>query len=286
LRRLEAILREMSQPSESTSQVQPLPRKSLEYLAQEQELLCARMLELTPNELELASDLPGWSVFDLAVHITRVCDSILLAVQRASVGDRTPAFGAAARPREEAIRAMSPQGWVDLQRTARAELTRLVAGMADAQLNEFHFPHPQGDRTVRWFCTQLLTEVTFHRWDLGRALGESRPLEEGLARYLLPFMLDSAQPLYAHLRAPRPTSFALVTTDDGWQVLASGQGTVVRRDRSTANAQATIRADAGWLALAVYGRVRVDDSPSFEVEGPPETADQFAAVFGPRAQPA
>jgi uncharacterized protein (TIGR03083 family) len=144
----EALLREMSQPFESTSQMQPLPRRSLEYLAPEQKLLCARVLKLTPDELELPSDLPGWSIFDLAVHITRVCDSILLVVQRASTGDRTPAFGAAARPREQAIRAMSPLGWVDLQRNARTELTRLVAGMTDAQLDEFNFPHP-GDGSMR-----------------------------------------------------------------------------------------------------------------------------------------
>jgi uncharacterized protein (TIGR03083 family) len=272
----------MAQHADSSSYGQPLPRMSLGYLAPEQELLCARLLELTPDQLEIPSNLPGWSIFDLAVHITRVCDSILLAVQRASVGDRTPAFGAAARPREEAIRAMSPQGWVDLQRDARTELTRLVAGMTDIQLDEYQFPHPQGERSVRWFCTQLLTEVTFHRWDLGRALGESGPLDEALAQYLLPFMLDPAQPLYARLRAPVPTSFALVTPVDRWEVRATADGTLVRRDTLTVHPHATIRASAGWLALAVYGRVRVD-SPPFEIEGLATTGDQFAEVFGPRA---
>jgi uncharacterized protein (TIGR03083 family) len=271
----------MAHSSDSTPRAQPLPRLSLTYLAPEQELLCSQLLRLTPRELERPSNLPGWSVFDLAVHITRVCDSILLAVQRASVGDETPAFGAAARPREEVIRAMSPGGWVDLQRNARFELTRLVAGFTDVQLEEFHFPHPQGQRTVGWFCTQLLTEVAFHRWDLGHALGESRPLDPALATYLLPFMLDPVQPLYAHLRAPTSTSFALLTDDDGWSVDVTSEGMLVRRDRTLAPTQTIIRAEPGWLALAVYGRIRVDAS-HFEVEGPAATADQFAAVFGPR----
>ena len=74
----------------------PNPRRSLERLEAEQGRLCERLLELTPVQLDLPSNLPGWRVLDLAVHITRVCDSILLAVQRASVGDQTPAFGAAA----------------------------------------------------------------------------------------------------------------------------------------------------------------------------------------------
>lgn len=271
----------MTQLSDSTPPREPLPRLSLAYLGPEQELLCARLVELAPSALEQPSNLPGWSVRDLAVHITRVCDSILLAVQRAAVGDQTPAFGAAARPREEAIRAMAPQDWADLQRNARAELTRLVMGLTDEQLDELHFPHPQGQRSVAWFCTQLLTEVTFHRWDLGRALGETRPLDDALATYLLPFMLDPAQSLYAQLRAGTPTGFTLLTDTDGWTAYATGDGTTVQRDRVVDATRATIRAQAGWLALAVYGRIRVDSAP-FEIAGPPATADQFAAVFGPR----
>ena len=177
---------------------------------------------------------------------------------------------------------MSPQGWVDLQRNARAELKGLVASFTDGQLDELQFPHPQGQRSVGWFCTQLLTEVAFHRWDLGRALGESRPLDRWLAEYLLPFMLDPTQPLYAQLRAATPTSFALATESDGWLVRATAEGMLVRRDRVADAPHATIRAESGWLALAVYGRVRVDTVP-FEIDGPPATADQFAAVFGPRA---
>ena len=41
-----------------------------------------------------------------------------------------------------------------------------------------------------------------------------------------------------------------------------------------------IHASPGWLALAVYGRVRVD-SPAFDITDPADTPDRFAAVFGP-----
>ena len=84
------------------------PRRSLELLDWEQSLLGGRLSGLAPTELECASNLAGWRVVDLGVHVTRVCDLIMLAVQRATVGDMTPAFGPAAKPREDAIRAMKP----------------------------------------------------------------------------------------------------------------------------------------------------------------------------------
>ncbi|HLZ27311.1 MAG TPA: maleylpyruvate isomerase family mycothiol-dependent enzyme [Chloroflexota bacterium] len=261
----------------------PQPRRSLERLDSEQRRLCDMLLRLTPAELDLPSNLPGWRVLDLAVHITRVCDSIRLAVQRASVGDHTPAFGAAAKPREDAIRAMRPDGWVTLQRDAYADLTRVVGELTDAQLERFDFPHPQGQRSVRWFCTQLLAEVAFHRWDLERSLGGREPLDDDLATYLLPFLLDPTEPLFGLRRAPQGTATFSVASDGlSWELTTTDQGTTVRPGvaRAGAGAGPTIHAAPSWLALAVYGRVRVD-APGFVITGPIDTADRFAAIFGP-----
>ena len=63
------------------------PRRSLALLKPEVELLNGRIARLTPEELDRPSNLAGWNVADVAVHITRVCDSINLAVQRATVGE-------------------------------------------------------------------------------------------------------------------------------------------------------------------------------------------------------
>ena len=164
------------------------------------------------------------------MHITRVCDSILLAVQRASVGDQTPAFGAAAKPREDAIRAMPPADWVTLQRDAYQDMRRLVDKLTDAQLEQFDFPHPQGQRSVRWFCTQLLAEVAFHRWDLDWSLGQDAPLDDDLATYLLPFLLDPTESLFGLRRAPNGTAtFSVASAGMGWELTTSDQGTTVQQ---------------------------------------------------------
>jgi uncharacterized protein (TIGR03083 family) len=259
----------------------PNPRRSLERLESEQRRLCQRLVELTPAQLELPSNLPGWRVVDLAVHITRVCDSILLAVQRATVGDQSPAFGAAAKPREDAIRAMDAAGWVTLQQTAYQDLTRLVGNLTEEQLEQLAFPHPQGQRSVRWFCTQLLAEVAFHRWDLETSLGGDGPLDDELAAYLLQFLLDPAEPLVGLRRAPNGTAtFAVVSNAMGWVLTATERGTAVEKSIAAPAQIPQIQAPPGWLALAVYGRVRVDAS-AFTITGPLDTPDRFAAVFGP-----
>jgi uncharacterized protein (TIGR03083 family) len=259
----------------------PEPRQSLRLLETEQRGLCAELLALTPAQFDLPSNLPDWRILDLGVHITRVSDSILLAAQRATVGDQTPAFGPAARPREAEIRTMTPAAWVDLQRSAYQRLTRIVADLTDEQLDRLDFPHPQGQRSIRWFCTQLLAEVAFHRWDLEASLGSGAALDDTLAAYLLPFLLDPAEPLFGMRRTQSgDAQFSLTSTERIWVLTATADGTTVEQRADGRGAR--IQAPPGWLALAVYGRVRID-AAAFTIAGPGDTADRFAAIFGPRA---
>src|SRR5215470_11931199 len=123
------------------------PRRSLALLKPELDLLTERIARLTPEELDRPSNLAQWSVADVAVHITRVCDSIDLAVHRAMAGDRTPAFGEAARPREAEIRKKSPQGWAEHGRACGKRIADTVAGLTDAELERHTFPHPFGERS-------------------------------------------------------------------------------------------------------------------------------------------
>jgi uncharacterized protein (TIGR03083 family) len=256
------------------------PRRSLALLDPELELLTERIARLTSEELARPSNLAGWSVTDVAVHITRVCDSIDLAIQRALVGDRTPAFGEAARPREAEIRKKDPPGWAAHRRACCRRIAETVAGLADEQLARHTFPHPMGERNVRWFCTQLLTEVAFHRWDLGSSLGQRGPLPEALGTYLLPFILDRDEPVFAARRTQGGREvFTLAANGASWRLTVTPEGTTT--EPAAAPAGAVIRATPGWLCVAVYGRVRVDQ-PAFTVTGSPDIADRFAAIFGPR----
>ena len=256
------------------------PRRSLALLTAELELLTERIACLTPEELDRPSNLAPWSVADVAVHITRVCDSINLAVHRAMVGDRTPAFGEAARAREAEIRARGPQGWAEHGRACCQRIIETVSGLTDEQLAQYTFPHPFGERSVRWFCTQLLTEVVFHRWDLGYSLGQRGPLPETLGAYVLPFMLDRDEPVFAGRRTLGDREvYTLVSDARRWKITVTPEGTT--SEPVTTPEGTVISATPGWLCVAVYGRVRVDQPP-FTVTGPADAARRFAAIFGPR----
>src|SRR5262245_22738751 len=256
------------------------PRRSLTLLRSELDLLTDRIARLTPDELQRPSNLAGWTVADVAVHITRVCDSIDRAVQRALVGDRTPAFGEAARAREAELRAGGQQRWPEHARACYQRIADTVGGLSDDQLARHTFPHPFGERNVRWFCTQLLTEVAFHRWDLGYSLGQRGPLPEALGAYLLPFMLDRDEPVFASRRSQGGREvYTLVADGRRWKLTVTPEGTT--SEPATAPEGSIISATPGWLCVAVYGRVRLEE-PAFTVTGPLDTAHRFAAVFGPR----
>ena len=175
--------------------------------------------------------------------------------------------------------------WVQLQRSACSQISATVESLSNDQLEAFTFPHPQGQRSVRWFCTQLLTEMTFHRWDLERSLGGRAGLEDDVAEYLLPFLLDPHEPIIGTIRSETGSSFALATSDRAWTLVTDASGTRVSeltRGGLEASDMPVIGASPGWLDLAIYGRVRVD-TPEFTVKGPSDTADRFATIFGPRS---
>lgn len=255
-------------------------QRSLSILDREQALLCERMVELTDAQLQSASNLPNWSIAELLVHTTRVCDSLSLAVRRATEGDTTPVFGPAARAREDEFRALGPAGWVDVQRTAFAELERTVAGLSPEQIEQCTFPFGPSERNIHWFCTQNLAEVAYHRWDLDRALGADGPLDDDLAAYLLPFLLDRERLLFWRKSTDgEPRTFSLATDSESWVLRVSADGTSVESPDTAA--QVRIAAAPGWLALAAYGRIRAE-VPPFTVTGPGDASEQFAAIFGPR----
>lgn len=257
----------------------PNPRHSMELLQPQVTALATAIEGLTPTQWEAKSNCAGWQIADLVAHVTRVGESIMLATERAISGEETPAFGPTMAPRGDEIKASGAAACAVLLREEQDEFATLIGDLPDEKLETLAFPHPMGPRSLNWYCSQKLSEVAFHYWDLQRSLGGNPTLDPALAKQLLGHLLNPERPLLA--RKPLdggPLTFVLTDGTSSWTTHFTADGPSVQEGVTDAAAP-VIQASSDWLALAFYGRVRVD-GPQFKVTGGPDVANQFASRFG------
>src|SRR5581483_12327957 len=259
------------------------PRRSMAMLPQHVDDLNRQIRDLTDARWQQASSCAGWQVADLVSHVVRNGWSFLEFVRRGVSGNTEPPFGPHVMPIQEEIKASGPLAAADRQERESREFVELVNGLTDEQLGIITNGHPLGPRRLDWACTQRLVEVGYHTWDLRHSLGDSGPMDHQLASYLLAFMLEpGGRPPIAGPRAPEgaaPQTFRLRSTTDGaaWRVTASSDGLRVESSPD-AKAAVELAGEAGWLALAVYGRTPLD-AAHFEWSGAPDARARFAAAF-------
>ena len=89
--------------------------------------------------------------------------------------------------------------------TALADLTdafeTVMERLSADQLEAICY-HPAGNWSARWYAQQRLAEIAMHRWDFQRSLGRDAELDETVAAFLLPMLLESNLPR-VYLRGPR-----------------------------------------------------------------------------------
>jgi uncharacterized protein (TIGR03083 family) len=257
------------------------PRRSLELLRPEIEALNRDVAALTPEQWQGDSNCAGWQLADLVAHVVRNGWSFLAFVERALADDPTPPFGPAVQHIQDEIKAGGPRAAAERQRRETEEFVSLVQGLPESDLQK-EGRHPQGARPIAWACTQRLAEAAFHHWDLRHSLGQDGPLDAPLAAHLLPFMLDpgGANIMTKSAEGATPDTFRLTSTNDGsaWRISAGGDGRTMEADAS-GPASLDVAAEAGWLALALYGRTPLAGA-HFQVSGPPEAVERFRAAFG------
>lgn len=259
------------------------PRRSLALTRAQVDALNQDILALTPEQWQAPSVCGGWQVADLVAHVVRNGWSILAFVQGALAGDPRPTFGPAVAHIQEEIKAAGSHAAAERQQRETDELAGIVAGLDDRQLETVNEGHPSGPRTVGWACNQRLVEVAYHHWDLRRSLGQDGPLDEALASAMLPFLLDprgSSIMVRPPAEGSPPETFRLRSSGDGasWRISVSPGSRRVEAEAS-GPAGVDIAAPAGWLALALYGRVGIA-APQFQVSGPADAAARFAGAFG------
>jgi uncharacterized protein (TIGR03083 family) len=259
------------------------PRRSLELLKPAVEALNADIRALSADQWQAESSCKGWQVGDLVAHVVRNGWSMLEYVKRNLAGNPEPPFGPHVQPIQDAIKGSGPAGAAQRQADELDEFIALYDTLRDEQLNQPSSGHPSGSHPLSWPATQRLLEVAYHHWDLKASLADPGPMDHQLASYLLAFMLDpSGRPamgLPAPAKDTEPETFRLQCVTDGqaWRVTAGAHGLTAEPGEGPASA--TVEAEAGWLALAVYGRANIR-RPSFIWSGSPDAVARFAIVFG------
>jgi uncharacterized protein (TIGR03083 family) len=237
---------------------------------------------LSPEAWDTPTNCPPWPVRRLAAHMVENADFIRQNVE-AGVAGRVEAT-LSIEQRQERLRELagSPEHLLATLPELTAALEGTLQRLSADELEAICF-HPAGNRSARWYAQQRLAEIAMHQWDLRHSLGQEAALDESVAAFLLPMLLESNLPR-TYLRGPRGEGrFRLSVAgapDQSWLLSAGPDELQVTRGGGVA--EVTITAPAAVLALLIYGRANLAEAEragQARVEGDRARAEQFHTIF-------
>jgi len=224
-----------------------------------------------------------WSVRQLAAHVATSGESFRLSVERGVAGQTEAGVSEEERARRIAEVAESPPEEI-LARLdeVTAAIERLYERLSADELEAICW-HRRGNRSARWYVKHRLAEVAFHYWDLERSLGRVAALDEDVASFLLPTLLESNAPRI-YPTGPRGEGRYRLAVEGNpaasWLLAASPERLEVAR--GSGEADVTITASPAVLALLVYGRADLPDEERHgraQIEGDRARADRIHTIL-------
>ncbi|HLI25991.1 MAG TPA: maleylpyruvate isomerase family mycothiol-dependent enzyme [Chloroflexota bacterium] len=257
--------------------------ESLRLLADLTARVRAELAALPAAAWDAPSNCPPWPVRRLAAHLVENALFVRENVERGVAGSQEPAVTREERAaRVEALAAAPPAELLAALDRYSADLAALFERLSADELERICY-HPAGNRSARWYAQQRLAEVAFHRWDLLRSVGQETALDDAVARFLLPMLVESNLPrIYA--RGPKGHARLTLAATDApalrWTLTATPEGLAVQPGDDAA--EATLLGPAAHLALLIYGRARLPDELAagrIRVEGDQAVAERFFALL-------
>jgi uncharacterized protein (TIGR03083 family) len=225
--------------------------------------LRAELAGMPPEGWAAETNCPPWLVRDLVAHIIVSGEGFAASIRQGLAGSVEPSISHAEREHRQAqLAAADPATVAQAIQAITDDFESLYADLDDAGLDAIAF-HRRGNRSVRWYAYHRLAEVAFHCWDLQVSFGLTPDFDEGIARLLLPTILESNAPrtYVAGLSAQKGTGerYHLVVSDEPtmqWLVTITPDRLEAVRGAAPADApaDATITGSAATLALLLYGR--------------------------------
>jgi uncharacterized protein (TIGR03083 family) len=241
------------------------------------------LASLPPEAWDAPSNCPPWPVRRLVAHVVNNAEFVQLNVERGAAGLTEPGITNEERARRvQQLADASPAEVAATLDKVTADLERVFERLSADEVEAICY-HPAGNRPARWYAQQRLAEIAFHRWDLLHSLGRDAAIDEEIAAFLLPMLLESNLPR-TYRRGPKGEGrFRLVvsgTPAQSWLLMASPEE--LRVQRGGDGADVTITAPAAVLALLIYGRANLAEEERrgrARVEGDRALAERFHTIF-------
>jgi len=241
-----------------------VPRTPREYLPSLEKLADAMAETLACADLDAAvPDCPGWTVRDLAAHVTHAHRWARAAIVEGH--PNTP----------EPEPSLTPEGACVGYRTAADALLETLR-QTDPETGCWAFG-PSPKVAGFWFRRQTL-EVAVHLVDALAAQGLEAALDQELARDGVDEVVTMFFPRQVRLNRIQPLrhSLAIVAEGEPYRWVLAGNGRGEAATRPDADAEATVSGPASVLLLLLWGRTTLDN-PTLTVDG---DADAARAVLG------
>jgi uncharacterized protein (TIGR03083 family) len=276
----------MSDATPGATLTQSDVERCLRYIRELTTSLGNDVRSLSPEAWIGPTNCPPWQIRDVAAHLVTSGDGFRQSIERGLAGTLEPPPSAERERRQAELVASEPSEVADALADVTDRFEGVLGSLDEAGLDTVAF-HRRGNRPARWFAAHRLAEVAFHSWDIQRSLGRAAGFDEGVARLLLPTLLESNAPrtYAAGLSAERGTGerYLLAVPDDAaakWLI-------TIQPDRldvvlGPGVADATMTGSASALALLTYGRRDLADlerSDMLRITGDRAVAARFPLVF-------
>lgn len=268
----------------------------IELISAEASQLQDFFADLGPEEWSRPSACAGWTVGDVAAHLTQGARTWSAAITRAIAGDFDPPAGqpplrpgerGSAATAQRAIDFRQEMGQAALLQAFVSDYQRLHQVLLDMQSEDWYKPcfHRRGVLPVRDYVGLRLQELVIHGWDMRTAFDDAAALSErplpvlvGLAQRWLSNTFHPAPHLSAPVRyrfdvsGPAPIRQDMLVSQDSFHLVPVAD----------IGADVTLRCNTGDYILLVYGRLpleRAVDTGRLEIEGNREQAFLFQTLF-------
>jgi uncharacterized protein (TIGR03083 family) len=245
--------------------------------------LRAEVLNLPPEAWDTPTNCPPWPVRRLVAHMVENGNFVRGNVEGGIAGRLELSESQEQRAaRLQRIAAAPPAEVAATLDQITADLEATLERLSADQLEALCF-HPAGNRPARWYAVQRLIELTMHYWDLDRSLGRDATIDEDVARFVLPVILESNLPR-TYQRGPKGEGRVRLVVEgapqQSWLLTATPEA--LRVERGGDGADLTVTAPAALLALMVYGRaspLEAEGQGRARVEGDRALAERFTTIF-------